>query len=138
MSSLVDSLCEKNVVTHNPVKGVKQPAVETYEGKTPTLRDHHARQLLEFPNSTGSLFQPMHRSRVTESSTSIYKLVRRYTAGLEMRVGAHALRAINALEHGASIEEVQEWLGHANIATTRLYDKRTRHPEDSPTFEMRY
>ena len=35
----------------------------------------------------------------------------------------HALRATaatNALVHNAHIAKVQEWLGHANIATTRL------------------
>jgi hypothetical protein len=31
---------------------------------------------------------------------------------------------LNALEHEADIAKVQEWLGHANIATTRLYDRR--------------
>jgi len=39
-------------------------------------------------------------------------------------IGAHALRAIaatNALDHQADIAKVQEWLGHANIATTRIY-----------------
>lgn len=39
----------------------------------------------------------------------------------------HALRttaATNALEHAADIAKVQEWLGHANISTTRLYDTR--------------
>jgi integrase len=42
--------------------------------------------------------------------------------------GAHSLRATaatNALDHEADIAKVQEWLGHANIATTRLYDRRT-------------
>jgi integrase/recombinase XerD len=34
--------------------------------------------------------------------------------------------------------KVQEWLGHANIATTRLYDRRKTRPEDSPTFKARY
>ena len=53
----------------------------------------------------------------------------------------HALRtttATNALDHGADIARVQEWLGHANIATTRLYDKRRSRPEESPTFKVEY
>jgi len=33
---------------------------------------------------------------------------------------------------------VQEWLGHADISTTRMYDKRQSRPEDSPTFKVRY
>ena len=37
--------------------------------------------------------------------------------------GAHSLRATaatNALGHEAGIAKVQEWLGHANIGTTRF------------------
>jgi hypothetical protein len=29
-------------------------------------------------------------------------------------------------------------LGHANISTTRLYDKRKSRPEDGPTFKVEY
>ena len=53
----------------------------------------------------------------------------------------HALRATtatNALAHNADIAKVQEWLGHANIATTRLYDRRQSRPEESPTFKVEY
>jgi site-specific recombinase XerD len=45
-----------------------------------------------------------------------------------------ATAATNALAHGADIAKVQEWLGHANISTTRMYDKRGSRPEESPTF----
>jgi hypothetical protein len=38
-------------VTHNPVKGVKRPKVESYEGKTPALGDGQARVLLDAPGA---------------------------------------------------------------------------------------
>ena len=56
-------------------------------------------------------------------------------------MGPHALRATaatSALEHQADIARVQEWLGHANIGTTRVYDRRGSRPEDSPTFKVAY
>lgn len=49
-----------------------------------------------------------------------------------MRVTA----ATNALDHQVDIAKVQEWLGHANIATTRIYDHRKTRPEDSLTFKL--
>src|SRR3984893_2196971 len=50
LSSLFEYLCEKNAVSHNPVKGVKRPKVESGEGKTPALGDHQARELLTAPD----------------------------------------------------------------------------------------
>ncbi len=85
-------------------------------------------------NRTGSLEKAL-------SPDAIYKIVRRYSADLGFEIGAHALRATaatNALDHQADIAKVQEWLGHANIATTRIYDHRKSRPEDSPTFKVNY
>jgi hypothetical protein len=67
----------------------------------------------------------------------VYQAGAAYSAQLGFEIGAHALRATaatNALDHQADIAKVQEWLGHANIATTRIYDHRRTRPEDSPTF----
>jgi hypothetical protein len=50
----------------------------------------------------------------------------------------HATAATNALSHDSDIAKVQEWLGHANVSTTRLYDQRKSKPEDSPTFRVKY
>lgn len=223
LSSLFEYLCERNAVTHNPVKGVKRPPVESYEGKTPALGDHQARKLLVAPlddtlkgkrdramlatllyhalrrdelcrlkvkdvkherrgvphlkisgkggktryvplhpaasgligdyleaaghggDDSGALFRPLHNSRDSDDDAitpdGVYKLVRAYSAALGFEIGAHALRATaatNALDHAADIAKVQEWLGHANIATTRIYDHRKTRPEDSPTFKVAY
>jgi site-specific recombinase XerD len=227
LSSLFEYLCTSNAVETNPVKGVKRPKVESYEGKTPALGDHQARKLLEAPDAStikgkrdqailstllyhalrreelvmlkvkdiqerrgvkhfrvhgkgtkvrylpahpgtvellsdylraaghardtnGALFRPIRNNvtgklNVAMTADAVYAhVVRKYAAkiGLEgVRVGPHALRATaatNALDHEADIARVQEWLGHANIATTRIYDRRKARPEDSPTFRVRY
>ena len=49
LSSLFEYLCDRNAVTHNPVKGVKRPRSESGEGKTPAIGDHQARRLLAAP-----------------------------------------------------------------------------------------
>ena len=227
LSSLFEYLCEQNAVTHNPVKGVKRPKVESYEGKTPALGDHQARKLLLAPNPNtikgkrdsamlsiflyhglrrqelcsltmkditdrrgvahlrvhgkgGKIrYLPLHPGSAelisiyldtvaTERKPSsplfqsvkdningktdrpmttdgVYKVVRKYTDVVGLKVedgfGVHSLRATaatNALDHEADIAKVQEWLGHSNIATTRLYDRRKTRPEDSPTFKVEY
>jgi integrase/recombinase XerD len=224
LSSLFQYLCDKNAVTHNPVKGVKRPKNESEEGKTPAIADHQVRKLLVAPaekslkgmrdrailatllyhalrreelcklrvkdykherrgvahlkvsgkgektryvplhgvagdliaeyltkaghgaDDTGALFRPLRNSRGGSRKKAItpdgvYKLVRQYSAKLGFEIGAHALRATaatNALDHNADIAKVQEWLGHSNIATTRIYDHRKTRPEDSPTFKVTY
>jgi site-specific recombinase XerD len=224
LSSLFDYLCDKNAVTHNPVKGVKRPKVNSGEGRTPALGDHQARKLLHAPDGdqlknrrdramiatllyhalrrdelcklkvkdfkherrgvphlkvsgkggktryvplhpaaggliheylevaghgndmAGALFRPVSNNTKASEGKSIttdavYKIVRAYSGLLGFQIGAHSLRATaatNALDHQADIAKVQEWLGHANIATTRIYDHRKTRPEDSPTFKVNY
>lgn len=224
LASLFDYLCDKNAVTHNPVKGVKRPKMDSHEGRTPTLGDHQARRLLNAPDGTklktlrdrailaillyhalrrgelckltvkdfkherrgvphlkisgkgsktryvplhpaagglihdylglaghgrdeaGALFRPIKNNTGSSLDNSItadgiYKIVRAYSSKLGFKISAHSLRttaATNALDHQADIAKVQEWLGHANISTTRLYDHRKTRPEDSPTFKVNY
>jgi integrase/recombinase XerD len=96
-------------------------------------------------DDNGALFRPIRNNTTGEldkaiTPDGIYKFVRA-SAELGYAIGAHALRATaatNALDHHADIAKVQEWLGHANIATTRIYDHRRTRPEDSPTFKVAY
>ena len=64
--------------------------------------------------------------------------IRRSSGLRSARTRLRATAATNALDHQADIAKVQEWLGHANIATTRIYDHRRTRPEDSPTFKVAY
>jgi site-specific recombinase XerD len=53
--------------------------------------------------------------------------------------GPHALRATaatNVLDNGADIAKARGMAGHANIATTRVYNRRQSRPEDCPTFKV--
>ena len=101
----------------------------------------------------GPLFRPVRNNRTPEKldrpldPASVYRnILRKY--GLDTGISAevnglcvHSLRAsaaTNALSHESDIAKVQEWLGHANISTTRLYDRRKTRPEDSPTFRVKY
>lgn len=225
LSSLFGYLSDVNAVPNNPVDGVKRPKVDTYEGKTPTISDIQARELLMAPgqgperlkvlrdkailstllfhalrreelcllkvgdieerrgikhlkvsgkggktrylplnpgsasliydylatsghgeNKSLPLFRRLgERSDVTAekhiTTDAIYKIVRHYSGVLGFPIGVHSLRATaatNALDHDADIKKVQEWLGHANIATTQIYDRRRSKPEDSPTYSIKY
>ncbi len=228
LSSLYDYLCDANAVTHNPVRGVKRPKVESYEGKTPALGDAQARKLLDAPpddtlkgkrdrailsvllyhalrreelstlrvkdlkqtrrgvphilvhgkggklrylpahpdtlrladdylrqaghakDLAGPLFRPVRNPRAGHTATALSpggvysEVVVRYMRQVGIggdNLGPHALRATaatNALENHADLSQVQEWLGHASIGTTKVYDRRRMKPGDSPTFRVNY
>ncbi|GAB3374038.1 hypothetical protein GCM10027514_09360 [Azotobacter armeniacus] len=86
-----------------------------------------------------TLFLPLRGKR---TGAGIFAGAYARAAGITVEgLGVHGLRATaatNALEHEADIAKVQQWLGHANISTTRLYDRRHLRAEDSPTFKVRY
>ena len=90
-------------------------------------------------NHTQTLNKPL-------DASTVYRLVKGYgdKCGITKEVKGlctHSMRATaatNALDHEADIAKVKEWLGHANISTTMLYDHRASKPEDSPTFRVKY
>lgn len=129
-------------IRYVPVHAAAQRLIEIYLGQA----GHGA-------DIGGPLFRPVKNNRTPEGlerpldPASVYRNVVRHYAllvgvsGEVIGLCAHSLRATaatNALSHQADIAKVQEWLGHANVSTTRLYDRRKTRPEDSPTFRVRY
>ena len=51
LSAIFNHLCESNAVLSNPTRGVKRPAADAHEGKTPAISDGQARALLEAPSA---------------------------------------------------------------------------------------
>lgn len=132
---------KRDKIRYVPVHQSAQRLIESY-----LLLAGHGEDL------AGPLFRPVrnNRGKVLERAinpNSIYRnVVKKYgeETGLSIEVNGlcvHSMRATaatNALSHEADIAKVQEWLGHANVSTTRLYDRRKTRPEDSPTFRVRY
>jgi len=120
------------------------------------VHPHSSQRISEYLERSGhgdkndnDLFRPVKNpfGTLEKSLTGhgIYKdVVRKYALQLGLDPSAvcvHGLRATaatNALDHEADIAKVQEWLGHASISTTKLYDRRKTKPEDSPTFKVSY
>ena len=168
LSSLFDYLCERNAVPDNPVRGVERPLANANEGKTPAIGKggnirfvplhtkiqgliHDYREALGgIDDPDAPLFRPVRNNRTAtlakplHPDSILHEVVKKYAAAAGIGVEGfcvHSLRATaatNALDHQADIAKVQEWLGHANIATTRIYDHRKTRPEDSPTFKVAY
>ncbi len=130
-------------------KGGKLRYVPTHVG-TLTLIDDYLEAAGHRADANGALFRPMHNrlagnTRQAITPGSVYsEVVKKYLDHLGIKgdnMGPHVMRATaatNALDNGADIAKVQEWLGHANISTTRIYDRRRMKPEDSPTFKVAY
>jgi integrase/recombinase XerD len=98
------------------------------------------------------LFRPVANNRTgtldkhLDPGSIYHNIVMKYAkatgiSGEAIGVCVHSMRATaatNALSNEADIAKVQEWLGHANVSTTRPYDRRKTRPEDSPTFHVKY
>ena len=156
-----EELCTLKVKDLQSRQGVMHFKVKGKRGKIRFVPAHaQAQRLIESyllmaghaEDKDGPLFRPVRNNRtgVLErplNANSLYRnVVRKYgqATGLNIEVNGlcvHSMRATaatNALSHEADIAKVQEWLGHANVSTTRLYDRRKTRPEDSPTFRVRY
>lgn len=145
----VGSIQERRGVPHLRVegKGSKTRYVPVHPAALAAV-DEYLEAAGHREDRKGAMFRPVRNPKGeldgAITGDEFYKMVKAYALKAVVHVDGlclHALRATaatNALEHSADIGFVQEWLGHANISTTRLYDRRRSRPEDSPTFRVRY
>lgn len=151
-------LCALRVKDYGDREGIRHLTVYGKGGKIRFVPVHPRaiRLIEEYLQAAGHrssknspLFRPvafnLRKSELLLNPGSVYRnVVMHYCKrlGISMELlGPHALRATsatNALSNGADLAEVQEWLGHSNIGTTRLYDRRNLGPEDSPTFRVKF
>lgn len=149
---LVGSMSERRGVMHFTVigKGSKTRYIPAHPAALHAI-DEYLASAGHGNDRTAPLFKPV-KNNVTNTlddamtGNGIYAEIKKYgkKAGIMLDLDGpclHSLRATaatNALENAADIAYVQAWLGHANISTTRLYDRRRSKPEDSPTFKVNY
>src|SRR5271156_4018698 len=91
LASLFEYLCEKNAVTHNPVKGVERPRSESGEGKTPAIGDHQARELLAAPQEETIKSK---RDRAILSTLLFHALRREELCKLKVKDFQHARKGV--------------------------------------------
>jgi site-specific recombinase XerD len=95
LASLFQYLCDKNAVSHNPVKGAKRPNAEGSIGKTPTIGDHQARCLLAAPRDDKLKSK---RDRAIISTLLYHGLRREELCKLTVRDAKHVRRGVTYLK----------------------------------------
>lgn len=98
----------------------------------------------------GALFRPVRNNSANSDTTrnlhpeAVDRILKKYAKevlGGSRGYSAHSMRATfatTALENDAKIEEVQRTLGHRDISTTRMYDRRGHNPEKAASFFANY
>jgi integrase/recombinase XerD len=93
------------------------------------LRDYlaQARTILAGNDATDYVFLNPQGAKLTRQA--VWLMTRQYAkaAGIDGEVTPHTLRhsrAAHMLNSGEDVRRVQEWLGHANLATTQMYQQR--------------
>ena len=100
----------------------------------------------------GPLFRPVRNNghkgsdnlRRHVDPVAVDRILKKYAKtalGVEEGYSAHSMRttfATTALENDADIEEVQYAMGHADISTTKLYDRRRHNPEKAAAYFANY
>jgi integrase/recombinase XerD len=148
----VKDIQSRKGVMYFRVRGKREKVryVEIHPGTLPLIYDYLALAGHQH-HVDGPLFRPLgNRVRGLGDKSfnlkSVYRMVHDYAVecGINSEgnpIGVHSMRATactNALDNEADLRRVKQWMGHAHISTTELYDRRRSKPEESPTFRVKY
>ena len=95
LASLFEYLCDKNAVTHNPVKGVERPRIESGEGKTPASAITRRASSLDAPQDHTIKSK---RDRAILSTLLFHALRREELCKLKVRDFRHARKGVPHLK----------------------------------------
>jgi integrase/recombinase XerD len=115
-------------------RGTRQRSAPLTPNAMAALRDYmdHSRSDMMGTTNTDYVFLNPLGTKLTRQA--VWQLTRQYAqaAGIQGELTPHTLRhsrAAHMLNNGEDIRRVQEWLGHANLATTQMYRAKT--PKDT-------
>lgn len=105
-------------------KGVR--SIPVYPSAVVAVSDYiyRMRGLITGPESGNALFVNLNGGRLTRQG--FWKIVKGYAteAGITKEITPHTLRhsfALQLLENGASVKDIQTMMGHADISSTQVY-----------------
>ena len=108
----------------NGAKSVR--SIPVYPAAIVAVSDYiyRMRGVITGPDSGSALFVNLNGGRLTRQG--FWKIIKGYAneAGIMKEITPHVLRhsfAINNLENGASVKDIQTMMGHADISSTQVY-----------------
>ncbi len=111
-------------------RGTRQRVAPLTVNALTSLREYLDHARADMMGSATSDFVFLNPLGTKLTRQAVWQLTRQYAqqAGIEGELTPHTLRhsrAAHMLNSGEDIKRVQEWLGHANLATTQMYRPRT-------------
>lgn len=131
---------EQNEV-HCMGRGNRQRKMPLLPRATEALRHYLTAARPELMGNVASDFVFLNPQGTKLTRQAVWLMTRQYArnAGIEGDVTPHTLRhsrAAHMLDRGEDVKRVQEWLGHANLATTQMYQPRPKAQTESRELEI--
>lgn len=107
-------------------RGTRQRSAPLTSQAMASLKDYMDNARADMMGSATTDFVFLNPLGTKLTRQAVWQLTRQYAqlAGIDGELTPHTLRhsrAAHMLNSGADIKRVQEWLGHANLATTQMY-----------------